>query len=50
VLGFGSARASPEPYADLLEERICRGSGWRLAVGRHVGLDDLIDPGRGRPV
>ena len=45
VFGFGSGPASPQPYADLLEERVVRpGSGWHLARGHVVGLGDLVDP------
>lgn len=45
VLGFGSGPAAPEPYADLIEDRLRDGgSGWQLA-GRHVvGLGHLVDP------
>jgi LmbE family N-acetylglucosaminyl deacetylase len=45
VLGFGSGPAAPEPYADLLEERVRRErSGWHLPRGHVVGLGQLVDP------
>lgn len=45
VAGFGSGPASPEPFADLLEERAGGGrSGWHLARGHVVGLGHLVDP------
>ena len=45
VFGFGSGPAAPEPYADLLEERIRGGdSGFHLARRHEVGLGELLDP------
>ncbi len=39
VFGFGSARASTLPYADLLTERLRAGAGWTS------GLPRVVDPG-----
>jgi LmbE family N-acetylglucosaminyl deacetylase len=44
VGGFGSGPLAAEPYADLLEERVDRGSGLELAPGHVVGLVELADP------
>lgn len=44
VGGFGGGPLSPEPYADLLEERVRVGSGLELAAGHVVGLGELVDP------
>lgn len=45
VGGFGSGPVAPEPYADLIEERLRGpGSGWELARDHVVGLGHLVDP------
>lgn len=45
VLGFGSAPAAPEPFADLLEERARAGDGrWQLAPGGALGVAGRVLP------
>ena len=40
VHGFGSGPATPDPYADLLEERVRREpGGWELSERQMVGID-----------